>query len=138
MRWLDGITDSLNMGLSKLREIVKDKEGWHAAVHGVKKNRTRLSAEQQQQQQKVRGGVLSGQPGPPGILLPTARSGQAQACTRRWGETEKRAEDVKTSCQVNMQSQVGSGKHCFPCSDSFSVTANPGGGAGSRSYRPAN
>ena len=35
MRWLDGITDSINMGLSKLREIVKDREVWHAAVHGI-------------------------------------------------------------------------------------------------------
>ena len=56
MRWLDGITDSMDMSLSKLDEMVKDRKTWCAAVHGVAKSQTRLSDETRRTELTYEGG----------------------------------------------------------------------------------
>ena len=68
MRWLDGITDTMDMSLSKLWVLVMDREAWHAAVHGVAKSQTRLSDWTEQLHLALQEPKQRTQPSPPGFL----------------------------------------------------------------------
>ena len=72
MRWSDSITDLIDMSLSKLRETVKDREAWHAAVHGVAKSWTRLSNSVQFNRTVVSNSLLLS-PSPPASIFPSIR-----------------------------------------------------------------
>ena len=83
MRWLDGITNSMDMSLSKLQNIVKDREGWPAAVHGVPKSQTQLNNNRSHLQDLREGHLYGGQgalctgslPGERGPLTPCRPTG---------------------------------------------------------------
>ena len=97
MRWLDGITNSMDMSLSKLQNIVKDREGWPAAVHGVPKSRTQLNNNRSHLQDLREGHLYGGQgalctgslPGEQGSLTPCRPRGSSGAVNggpKCWGQ----------------------------------------------------
>ena len=96
MRWLDGITDSVGVSLSKLWELVMDREAWRAAVHGVAKSQTRLNSNHQE-----RKGYLANTCCVPGAALGPMTQRETEKVPARWapellGETEKLSRQTTT------------------------------------------